>query len=320
MPLDPQMQAVLERAAKSGLPPYHSLSAAEARRMYKETRAALSPPVPEVAEARDLSAAGPAGPIALRLYRGADTAAGAPLPALMYFHGGGWTIGDLDTHDIICRTLANKAHCAVVAVDYRMGPEHRFPAAVDDCLAATRWVARAGRIARDRRRAHRCRRGQCRRQSCRSGGDHAARRGRAAPGVPGADVSRPPTSAWTRPRMRASPKATCSRATICSGSATTTSSPADYDDWRASPLRAADLDAPAAGARHHRRLRSAVRRRARLFRPAARRRGAGAVRMLRRHGARLSHHGGRRRRRQPRAVPPRSEPGAGVQAACAASD
>ena len=123
MPVDPQMQAVIERVAKSGLPPYFSLSAVEARRLYKETRAALSPPVPEVETVRELAASGPAGPIPVRLYRGLGTAAGAPLPLLVYFHGGGWTIGDLDTHDIVYRTLANRARCAVIAVDYRMGPE-----------------------------------------------------------------------------------------------------------------------------------------------------------------------------------------------------
>ncbi|MCJ7837772.1 MAG: alpha/beta hydrolase, partial [Burkholderiales bacterium] len=141
MPVDPQMQAVLEKAASAALPAYSTVSAVEARRLYKETRAALSPPVPEVESVRDLAASGPAGPIPLRLYRGLGTTADAPLPVLVYFHGGGWTIGDLDTHDIVCRTLANRARCAVVSVDYRMGPEHKFPAAVEDCLAATRWVA-----------------------------------------------------------------------------------------------------------------------------------------------------------------------------------
>jgi acetyl esterase len=74
----------------------------------------------------------------MRLYR--PVAAPAVLPLLIYFHGGGWTIGDLDTHDVPCRLLALAAGCAVLSVDYRMGPEHRFPAAVDDCIAATRWA------------------------------------------------------------------------------------------------------------------------------------------------------------------------------------
>jgi acetyl esterase len=74
-------------------------------------------------------------------------------PVLVYFHGGGWTIGDLDTHDTLCRELANGAGCAVVSVDYRLGPEHRFPAAVDDCLAATRWVqAHAAELGLDAQR------------------------------------------------------------------------------------------------------------------------------------------------------------------------
>ncbi|MFS2056229.1 alpha/beta hydrolase, partial [Variovorax sp. CT11-76] len=88
---------------------------------------------------RDLAADGPHGPIPVRIYRPLASGAG-PLPVLVYYHGGGWVIGDLDTHDVLCRELANDAGCAVVAVDYRMGPEHRFPAAVDDVLAATRWV------------------------------------------------------------------------------------------------------------------------------------------------------------------------------------
>jgi acetyl esterase len=76
----------------------------------------------------------------LRLYRPLGHSDTAVLPVLVYYHGGGFVIGDLDTHDTLCRELANLADCAVVAVDYRLAPEHRFPAAVIDCMAATRWV------------------------------------------------------------------------------------------------------------------------------------------------------------------------------------
>ena len=99
------------------------------------------PDPPPIAEVRDLQASGPHGPIPLRLYHPQPAAQRErPPPVLVYYHGGGWVIGDLDTHDTLCRELANGSGCAVVAVDYRMGPEHRFPAAVDDSLAATRWV------------------------------------------------------------------------------------------------------------------------------------------------------------------------------------
>src|SRR5207344_170005 len=98
------------------------------------------PAPPAVALVRDLQAHGLHGAIPLRLYRPLGSSETASLPVLVYYHGGGWVIGDLDTHDTLCRELANGARCTVVAVDYRMGPEHRFPAAVDDCLAATRWV------------------------------------------------------------------------------------------------------------------------------------------------------------------------------------
>jgi acetyl esterase len=111
---------------------------------YRERRALTQPEPPPVAQVQGLQVPGLAGPIALRLYRPlqpAPTGAGL-LPVLVYFHGGGWVIGDLDTHDTLCRELANGAGCAIAAVDYRLGPENRFPAAVDDCLAATRWLQR----------------------------------------------------------------------------------------------------------------------------------------------------------------------------------
>jgi acetyl esterase len=136
--LHPQVVQLLERAAKSPLPPYYEVPAHVARRIYRDTRAALSPTPPEVAEARLLIAP---GPIALRAYRPQGSRPEEKLPALVYYHGGGWVIGDLDTHDALCRQLANGARCAVYSVDYRMGPEHPFPAAVEDCLAATAFVA-----------------------------------------------------------------------------------------------------------------------------------------------------------------------------------
>jgi acetyl esterase len=139
--LDPDARALIDLMAERGVPPTHTLTPPDARRFYRDRRGFTQPPAPELAEVRDLAAPGPhGGPIALRLYRPDGTMPAAALPALVYYHGGGWTIGDLDTHDVLCRQLALQAGCAVVAVDYRLGPEHRFPAAVDDCIAVTRWV------------------------------------------------------------------------------------------------------------------------------------------------------------------------------------
>jgi len=132
------VQALLERVARSPLPPYHTVSPFVARRIYRDTRAVLAPQAPEVAEVRLLAFEN----YAMRVYRPAfEHSAGETLPALMYFHGGGWTIGDLDTHDVLCRSLAVGARCVVFSVDYRLAPEYPFPAAVDDCFAATRYVA-----------------------------------------------------------------------------------------------------------------------------------------------------------------------------------
>jgi acetyl esterase len=136
--LHPQARALLDLIEKSGIPPTHTLTPVEARRFYVERRRFTQPDAPALPVVRDLVADGPAGPIPLRFYRPVD--GGHALPVLVYFHGGGWVIGDLDTHDVLCRELALGAGCAVVSVDYRMGPEHRFPAAVDDCISATRWV------------------------------------------------------------------------------------------------------------------------------------------------------------------------------------
>lgn len=134
MSLHPQIAALLERVARSPLPPYHTVPAFVARRIYRDTRSALAPKPPEVAEVRLLIFS---GSIAVRAYR---PLVNEVLPALVFFHGGGWTIGDLDTHDVVCRQLAVGARCAVFSVDYRLAPEAPFPAAVDDCFSATRFV------------------------------------------------------------------------------------------------------------------------------------------------------------------------------------
>ena len=138
--LHTQARALLDFIEQRAIPPTHTLTPTEARSAYRDRRAVLQPDPPAVAQVQRLQATGGGhSAIPMRLYRPLSPPAGA-LPVLVYFHGGGWVIGDLDTHDTLCRELANAAGCAVVAVDYRLGPEHRFPAAVDDALAATRWV------------------------------------------------------------------------------------------------------------------------------------------------------------------------------------
>src|ERR687896_964987 len=149
MSVHPQVAALLERVARSPLPLYHTVPPFVARRIYRDTRAVLAPPPPQLAEVRLHITP---EKIAVRAYR---PVLKETLPALVFFHGGGWTIGDLDTHDVLCRELAVGARCAVFSVDYRLAPEHPFPAAVDDCFFATEYVFRharelevdAGRIA-----------------------------------------------------------------------------------------------------------------------------------------------------------------------------
>ena len=140
--LHPQLVALLERAAKSPLPPYYEVPATVARRLYRDTRGALTPDPPAVESVQLLLAAGPAGPVPVRAYRPKGAGKDEILPALVYIHGGGWVIGDLDTHDVVCRTLANGARCAVFSVEYRKAPESPFPAAVEDCFAALNFVVK----------------------------------------------------------------------------------------------------------------------------------------------------------------------------------
>jgi acetyl esterase len=133
----PQVAALLHAAARSPLPTLEKVSAFAARRLYADRCKTVAPrQVPE-AQARLLLTP---GGIPIRAYRAAGVAKTDVLPALVFFHGGGWTIGDLDTHDVLCRSLAGGARCEVFSVEYRLAPEAPFPAAVEDCVAATEFV------------------------------------------------------------------------------------------------------------------------------------------------------------------------------------
>ncbi len=139
--LHPDAKRLLEIIREAGRPPFESLTPAEAREAYAASRAMLQLPPDDVAEVRDLAVPGPGGTLPLRLYRGAGTPDTGALPGLLYLHGGGWVLGNLDSHDGVCRRLANLAACRVIAVDYRLAPEHPFPAAVEDASAALAWAA-----------------------------------------------------------------------------------------------------------------------------------------------------------------------------------
>jgi acetyl esterase len=131
--MDPDARRILDLLALAGQP-ISALSPAGSRTQYRNMRRVMQNPPPPVASVRDIHAAG----IPLRLYEGVNAQAGR---CLLFFHGGGWVVGDLDSHDAVCRRLANYAACRVIAVDYRLAPEHKFPASVDDAATAMAWVA-----------------------------------------------------------------------------------------------------------------------------------------------------------------------------------
>jgi acetyl esterase len=139
MPLDPQIEVLLEQMAAMESVDYREVTPEGLRQTMKMIAAADG--LPEaVGSVHDASADGPAGAIPVRVYRPAG-AGTAPLPILIWYHGGGWVIGDLDTADTTCRKLANRSGALVVSVDYRLAPEHPAPAPVEDCWAALCWVA-----------------------------------------------------------------------------------------------------------------------------------------------------------------------------------
>jgi acetyl esterase len=146
MPLDPQAQKVVDAVTALNLKPIPQSTPDEARESMRTRTAALGPveDVPAVADHR-VPVAG--GEITVRVYRPAGH---GPHPVLVYYHGGGWVIGDLYTHDGICRSIVNAAGCAVASVDYRLAPEFKYPTAVEDSYAALQWtVANAARLGLD---------------------------------------------------------------------------------------------------------------------------------------------------------------------------
>jgi len=136
--LDPNVRLLLEAIAAQGDPPLETLQPSEARRLAAESLRPVAGIAEPVSSVEDLRIPGPEGDIPIRVY---TPNASAPRPAMVYFHGGGWVVCDLDTHDVVCRAIARRAGAVVVSVDYRLAPEHKFPAAVVDCYAATAWVA-----------------------------------------------------------------------------------------------------------------------------------------------------------------------------------
>ena len=137
MPLHPEVSAFLAKVAAAGGKSFHQLPHTDCRRGYAMLQASLPPSREQVARIEDRRIEGPGGPMPLRIY---TPEGGGPFPVLVYFHGGGWVIGSPETHDKICRELCGRVGAVTVSVDYRLAPEHKFPAAVEDCVAATRWV------------------------------------------------------------------------------------------------------------------------------------------------------------------------------------
>ena len=141
MALDADTQVYLDSLV--GLPGVEALPVEEIRAATEARAPELFGPVDEVASTEDRAVPGPTGPIRIRIYR--PPGAEGVLPGLVYFHGGGWVIGSIDTHDGVARALCARTPCVVVSVDYRLAPEHRFPAAVDDAWAATVWFCERAR-------------------------------------------------------------------------------------------------------------------------------------------------------------------------------
>jgi acetyl esterase len=241
MPLHPQIVALIARAADAGVRPAYELTPAEARAQLEEMSRNRDRDRTPVGSVEDRTIDGPGGDLALRIYR-PEGAGEGPLPAVVFFHGGGHVLGSLDTHDLVARNLCADSGAVVVNVDYRLAPEHKFPAAPEDSYAATRWVAEnAGELGIDPARIA-------------VGGDSAGGNLAAVVALMGREAGGPDICF----QLLVYPVVdyacdTPSYAEWADGAGILTArgmewfrdhylrGPADRTDWRAAPLRAADL-------------------------------------------------------------------------------
>ena len=139
--LDPQAKFLLQLMVERAVPAFNTQTPVEARQAYLARKGFTQPEPPPVSRCHDHTVPMNSTQIKIREYRPTGASATQVLPALVYYHGGGWVIGDIDTHDVLCRQLCQASGCAVFSVDYRLAPEHVFPAAYDDAQAAFQWVA-----------------------------------------------------------------------------------------------------------------------------------------------------------------------------------
>ena len=237
--LHPQIVKALEAAEKLGLKPIEAMTPAEARAQMEATAQSRNAEPLPVARIEERTIPGPAGPIPARIYW---PNASGPVPGIAYYHGGGHVIGSLDTHDLIARNLCAGAAALVLSVDYRMGPEHRFPAAVEDCFAALQWLSEnAASVGADPSRlgVH---------------GDSAGANLAAVVALMARDAGRPslrlqslvyPVADYTLKSASydtfAEGYGLLTRAAMVWFQGHYLRSPADADDWRASPIKAASL-------------------------------------------------------------------------------
>ncbi|SRR5579875_101990 len=139
MPLEPQTKALIDAMESAGMVlKFEQMTPPQARKAMEQAAAATRGPGEPVARVEDRSVPGPNGPIPIRIYTPDGS---APFPVMVFYHGGGWVIGNIDSHDALCRKLTNAIGCVTVSVDYRLAPEDKFPAAAEDCYAATVWTS-----------------------------------------------------------------------------------------------------------------------------------------------------------------------------------